>query len=76
MSVFARLGLTRKYKEEMHFRGWRNVEEFAAIYSDVLGSMTNYKPSKQITALAEKAGFKAEFSYTKNFFSTQIAFHA
>jgi SAM-dependent methyltransferase len=72
MLGFARLGLTRKYKEEMHFRGWRNLEEFASIYSDVLGSMTNYKSSKQIAALAGNAGLKAEFSYTKNFFSTKL----
>jgi SAM-dependent methyltransferase len=72
MLAFARLGLTRKYKEEMHFRGWRNLKEFAATYSAVLGSMTNYKSSEQITALAEKAGLTAEFSYTKNFFSTKL----
>src|ERR1700722_6579636 len=72
MLAFARLGLTRKYKEEMYFRGWRNLKEFAATYSAVLGSMTNYKSSEQITALAEKAGLTAEFSYTKNFFSTKL----
>ncbi len=72
MYLFAKLGFRRKYEEEMHFRGWKNLEEFAATYSDVLGSMTNYKSSKQITELAERAAFRVEFSYTKDFFSTKL----
>ncbi len=72
MLLFARLGFRRKYKEEMHFRKWKSLEEFVAIYSDVLGSMTNYKSSKQILQLSAIAGFRSDFSYTTKFFSTKL----
>lgn len=72
MLLFAKLGMRRKYEEEMHFRGWKSLDEFAATYSDVLETMTNYKSSKQIKQLAEAAGFRAEFSYTRNFFSSKL----
>jgi SAM-dependent methyltransferase len=72
MLLFAHLGFRRKYYEEIHFRGWTNLREFAAIYSDVLASMTNYKSSQEIATLATQAGFQPGFAYTKNFFSTKL----
>ena len=72
MLLFCRLRFRRKYKEEMHFRKWKSLEEFVAIYSDVLGSMTNYKSSKQILQLSAIAGFRSDFSYTTKFFSTKL----
>jgi SAM-dependent methyltransferase len=72
MFLFAKLGFRRKYEDEMPLYGWKNLKEFAVKYSDVLGSMTNYKSSKQITELAQSAGLRAEFSYTKDFYSTKL----
>jgi len=72
MSKFARVGFKRKYFEEIHFRGWTNLGEFGAIYADVLEKMTNYKTSKQIVDMAERAGLRPDFDYTKNFLLTKL----
>jgi SAM-dependent methyltransferase len=72
MLRFAHLGLKRKYREERHFRGWENLEEFAVTYSQVLETMTNYQSAKQIVNLADAAGFQADFSYTKDFYTEKL----
>jgi hypothetical protein len=72
MTLFAELGFKRTYFEEKHFRGWTNLEEFTAIYSEVLETMTNYKTSKQMLRLARAAGLQADYSYTKDFLVTKM----
>jgi ubiquinone/menaquinone biosynthesis C-methylase UbiE len=72
MSRFAKLGFRRKYIEEMHFRGWKSLDQFGDIYSDVLETMTNYKTSGQILEMAKQAGFQADFHYTKEFLRTKL----
>jgi SAM-dependent methyltransferase len=72
MAAFARLGFKRKYYDEMAFRGWKNVEEFSRIYSEVIGTMTNYKSEREIRKLARQAGLVADFSFSGNFFTTKL----
>jgi SAM-dependent methyltransferase len=73
MLFLARLGFTKTYKMEAHFRGWTNLGEFAEIYSDVIGTMTNYKSEREIARLAQQSGLEADFSHTKGFFATKLA---
>ena len=73
MSRLAQLGFKQKYFEERDLRGWTNLEEIGAIYSDVLETMTNYKTEEQILKLAKDAGSRADFSYTKNFCLTKLS---
>ena len=73
MLALARLGFTKTYKKEAHFRGWTNLAEFAQIYSDVISSMTNYKSETEIVRLARQSGLQADFSYTQGFFATKLA---
>jgi len=72
MLLFAKLGFRRRYELSKEFHGWKNLEEFAAGYSDILGRMTNHKSARQITDLAEAAGFKTGFYYTKDFFWSKL----
>jgi hypothetical protein len=67
--LFAKLGFKRKYERANTFPG---LEEPRRVLCYLLGRMTNYKSSKQIMELAERAGFRVEFSFTKDFFSTQL----
>lgn len=72
MLFLARLGFTKTYKTEAHFRGWTNLREFAEIYSGVIGTMTNYKSESEIVRLARQSGLEADFSHTKDFFATKL----
>jgi SAM-dependent methyltransferase len=72
MAAFARLGFKRKYYDEMELHGWKNVEEFSRIYSEVIGTMTNYKSEREIRRLASQEGLVADFSFSSNFFTTKL----
>lgn len=72
MAAFARLGFKRKYYDEMAIRGWTNVEEFSRIYSEVIGTMTNYKSEREIKQLARQEGLVASFSSSSRFFTTKL----
>ena len=72
MAAFAKLGFQRKYRDEMPLHGWRNIEEFARIYSGIIGTMTNYKSEREIKQLARHEGLNASFAFSSWFFATKL----
>lgn len=72
MLIFARLGFRRHFHRDKERRGWQSLEEFAAVFSRVLETDTNYVPLPQHRATARECGLEASFEYTKDFYIAKV----
>ncbi|MEI9931896.1 MAG: class I SAM-dependent methyltransferase [Rhizomicrobium sp.] len=73
MGAFTRMGLKKAYRIETSRRGLTSIDDFAATFSHVLTTDTNYLDLSQFTALTAKHGLKASFSYTSHYFGAKAA---
>jgi SAM-dependent methyltransferase len=73
IGAFARMGLKKSYRIEAPKRGLTSIGDFAAAFSRVLTTDTNYLGLPQFEAVAARHGLKASFAYTSRYFEAKAA---